>query len=262
VHVNQFGYLYRREGQNRTETNTTERHRQQFLGKIMSLFPGIYKGDRPVACCGKGGGSKISNNGSISTFSIGGSAKMAASVGVQGMVKIQYIGKQVSSTWYGDVTNAPYIFGIDRPKGWVDKRDVGSKEEKKGFLSKKDRDGNFIFKVVTDNKAEEVVEKKPEGELVTAIEGISVADTVEQPEMVTVMKGQSVGMSEAAPNRFDSSLPPKAKSIDSSELSVEQIKSLELSKEEWQELYKDELAGRNRKGAVAFLEDKIANWPT
>jgi GT2 family glycosyltransferase len=265
VHVNQFGYLYRREGQNRTETNTTERHRQQFLGKIMSLFPDIYKGDRPMACCGKGGGSKITNNGSVSTFSIGGSAKMAASVGVQGMTKIQYTGKQVSSTWHGDVTNAPYVFGIDRPRGWVDKRDVGSKEEKKGFLSKKDRDGNFIFKVVTDNKAEEVVEEK-----------------------ITVIKHQSVGMSEATasfvvednPNSSEVVVPgafsnatasasgtlhvkEKEKvAVDPSEISVEQIKQLELSKEEWHQLYKDELAGRNRKGAVAFLEEKLANWPT
>lgn len=38
-HVKQYGYLYRREGQNRTERNTTERHRQEFLAKIMSVFP-------------------------------------------------------------------------------------------------------------------------------------------------------------------------------------------------------------------------------
>jgi glycosyltransferase involved in cell wall biosynthesis len=263
VHVKQYGYLYRREGQNRTETNTTERHRQQFLGKIMSLFPDIYKGERPMACCGQGGGAKKTNNGVVSNFTTGGSLRMAAQIGTQGMVKIEYTGQKMASTWYGDVTNAPYEFGKDRKRGWVDKRDVGSKEDKKGFLSKQDDRKNFIFKVVTEGEAvEETVSKKPQAEPVLAIEGIPVVDVVEQPETevaVGNLQGHVVGV---ASNRFDSSPPPKPVTIDPSELNVEQVKGLELDREGWEQVYKDELAGRSRKGLITFLEEKIANWPT
>lgn len=270
VHVHQYGYLYRREGQNRTEHNTTERHRQQFLGKIMSLFPSIYKGERPMACCGKGGSKAITNNGASSNnFTMGGSARMAMDVGKVGMVKIEYLGQKMGSTWHGDVTNAPYEFGKDRKRGWVDKRDLGDREEKKGFLSKKDSNGNWIFKVVTGEKAEEV--KQPE--VVVVEEPVLVSEAVseisEEPHSVTLVDNPN-SSEFVAPGAFSNAVasgtltevaakkPKKKAVVDPSEMTVEQLKALALNREEWEEVYRLELAGRSRKGLILFLEEKLA----
>lgn len=257
VHVKQFGYLYRREGQNRTETNTTAAHRQRFLEKMQSLFPGIYRGERPMACCGKGANAK-SNNGAVSNglvnnslvrnLSMGGSLRMATQVGVVGMVKIEYLGKQMSSTWTGDVTGATYTFGVDRPKGWVDKRDAGSLEEKKGFLGKKDKmTGSLLFKIAKDNSS-----------IQEPIQAVEITQEIASPEIVGAMQGQVAGMGESrvpvAPvtNKIDFPDPEN--------MNVEQIKQLVLTREQWTEVYKAELAGRNRKGSIAFLEERLASF--
>lgn len=152
-------------------------------------------------------------------------------VGQAGMTKIEYTGAKMSSSWHGDVTHRDYIFGEDRPRGWVDNRDV------EGFLSKRDNKGNYVFRRVETPRPE----KQPE----------PVA--VETNEKVTVLKGQAVGRStdeiqvvEDFPNPND--------------LTIEEIKNLDLSLEQWKKLYSAELAGRSRKVAVAWLEDRIANW--
>lgn len=254
IHVRQLGYLYRREGQNRTERNTTEEHRRNFLTKMMSLFPAIYKGERPVACCGKGS-NKRSNNGTssktlVSTFSTGGSLRMATHVGSEGMVKIEYLGKQVSSTWTGDVTSAPYTFGVDRPKGWVDKRDVGTRESGKGFLSKKDRNGNYLFRLVEKQETTTEIASTDE-------EPLKVVEVVSEPEPVLVQEAAGTSLTTAT-----MSIAESKPLIDPTDMNVEQIRQLDsqnLTLEQWKEIYKLEMANRNRKSAVTFLEEKIAS---
>ena len=51
VRVDYPGYLYRREGQNRTLHNTNPAWRERFLTQLWGLFPRIYAGDRPIMCC-------------------------------------------------------------------------------------------------------------------------------------------------------------------------------------------------------------------
>lgn len=246
IHVKQFGYLYRREGQNRTERNTTEEHRKNFLRKIMDLFPDIYRGERPVACCGKGS-SKISTNGKVSALSLmslGGSARMARSVGSQGMVKIEYLGSQVMFTISGDVTDLPYTFGKDRPRGYVDKRDVGSKEEKTGFLSKKDRNtGQYLYRLAEKDSSTATSEP------VVATQVRQESNLVVAEERGAVATSEAVGTL-SAEKKIDFPNPD--------DLNVEEIKRLELTKEQWQAVYKAEMAGRNRKGATGFIEEKLA----
>lgn len=194
---------------------------------------------------------------------------MAMDVGKVGMVKIEYLGQKMGSTWHGDVTNAPYEFGKDRKRGWVDKRDLGDREEKKGFLSKKDSNGNWIFKVVTGEKAEEV--KQPE--VVVVEEPVLVSEAVseisEEPHSVTLVDNPN-SSEFVAPGAFSNAVasgtltevaakkPKKKAVVDPSEMTVEQLKTLALDREGWEEVYRLELAGRSRKGLISFLEEKLA----
>lgn len=239
VHVDNLGYLYRREGQNRTVTNTTEKHRQYFLNKIMDLFPRIYGGYRPMACCGRGGNKKPAMK---STTSQSGVQRMSANmIGTTGMIKLVYVGSKMSSSWHGEVSHRDYVFGQDRPRGWVDKRDA------EGFLKLRDSKGSILFKQADSSNVE--------------VEKFSVEEPVvkESSDTVTAVKGQAVG------NSFASTKAVKEGIVDfpdPTDLTVEEIKGLELSLAQWKSVYSAELAGRNRKGATLFLEEKIANWPS
>jgi glycosyltransferase involved in cell wall biosynthesis len=252
VHVQNYGYLYRREGQNRTERNTTQSHRERFLEKVMSLFPDIYKGKRPMACCGKGSNTKknVGVNSVLSARSMSMAMNGAAPIGSQGMELIEYRGEQMNFTISGDTTNAKYTFGKDRQKGWVDRRDLGTREGKMGFLSKRGADGNWLYRVASSN-----------GTAVAEPEPVAVMEVVEE-----VSKPMVEGVGEAS-----GTLTPRiaAKTAtptpNPSEMTVEQIKALaedNLTREQWEEMYKLEMAGRNRKGGVAFIEEVLANWGT
>lgn len=257
VHVHEFGYLYRREGQNRTETNTADYYRQYFADKIQRIFPKLYKGWRPMACCGgKGKNSSPSNNGkkntqTLMTVSENG-ARMANTIGQVGMVKLEYLGKQVASTWEGEVTYSPYIFGIDRPKGWVDKRDAGEKG-KSGFLNRKDKLGNYLFR-------EALEESSSNGTGLSApIPEVIVADA--ETSLAALAGATNITMTGTL-----SMVQPVQESMtgldfpDPTDMNVEEIKRLELTPEQWDRVYKTELANRNRKGAIAFLEEKLASF--
>lgn len=258
VHLKNFGYLYRREGQNRTETNTTETHREKFLEKIMGLFPEIYKGNRPMACCGKGSNTRknvgiTSKVTAYETRSLLVAENNSAPVGSVGMERLEYLGRQMSFTITGDVTNAKYSFGLDRPRGWVDKRDVGTRDGKTGFLSKRGSDGKWLYQIVgadsqptleavaitevTAESAPETTETETPTQLNGAVSLKATLTPVNQPQAV------------AAPNPSD--------------LTVEEIKALvnqNLTRDQWEQIYRQEMADRSRKGAVAFIEELLASW--
>ena len=142
INTGEYDYLYRREGQNRTLTNTTPKWRSFFLGQIRETFPEIYNGDRPDMCCGRG--VKNNNNGS--------KAKMAVKnemVGRDGWVILEYIGGNAGNeTWYGDY--GTYVIGGAKPRSYVDQRD------KKKLLNLRDR-GKPVFKEYVE-PVKEVVE--------------------------------------------------------------------------------------------------------
>ena len=50
VHLPEPYALYRREGQNRSLTNGKDRN--VFLGQLKATFPELYRGERPMGCCG------------------------------------------------------------------------------------------------------------------------------------------------------------------------------------------------------------------
>jgi glycosyltransferase involved in cell wall biosynthesis/predicted flap endonuclease-1-like 5' DNA nuclease len=127
VHVHRPGYLYRREGHNRSLQNMGPQWRNRFQSKLMALFPAIYAGERPMACCG---GRRQAPKQTITKVAqkAGKAAPAVFQVpGQGGMALLEYVGLNVgTSTWYGPVTGTRYEFGAnprDKIK-YVDARDV------------------------------------------------------------------------------------------------------------------------------------------
>jgi len=116
-----FGYLYRREGQNRSLTNQGPEWHQKFMSQLRELFPALYQGVRPMGCCG-GGDPRPVPQGARNASS---QPLLLSELGSEGMTLLQFLGSGSSSQpWYGPVTGARYMFGGNRPQGYVDNRDV------------------------------------------------------------------------------------------------------------------------------------------
>lgn len=252
VHVSNLGYLYRREGQNRTETNTTESHREKFLNKVMDLFPDLYRGHRPMACCGRGGNTKKSmgKTASILTNSAFGENTM---IGRNGMERIEYLGEQMNFTISGSATNAKYSFGKDRQRGWVAKEDVGDRNTlNSGFLSMKDKQtGKWLYQLVKGEKKVEAPVGEPK-------ELTPVSISVTEEDTVVIHKTGAVGINE---NFGTLTVAPKVEFPDPKDVNVAEIKEWKLGQDQWEEVYKAEMKGANRKGATVFIEELLANWP-
>lgn len=118
VHISNVGYLYRRAGQNRTLKNTTPDWRARFKQQIEELFPQLYGGERPMACCG---GSRNGNRPSSS----GPGTKEIPLVGVLGMTVVEYLGENYGKqTFWGPVTGQAYTFSAAQKRRNVDNRDL------------------------------------------------------------------------------------------------------------------------------------------
>jgi glycosyltransferase involved in cell wall biosynthesis len=117
------GNLVRREDQNRSLRNSGPGWRKRFLTQIMSLYPNIYKGERPVGCCG---GRRVSKSRSRSRRSVPAAAAGQAMVARTGFRLIEYIGGNTGSmTFMGPVTERRYKFGDNARDriGYVDAKD-------------------------------------------------------------------------------------------------------------------------------------------
>lgn len=252
THVRQYGYLYRRENQNRSLTNTSPEHHNAFLKKISGLFPEVYGGSRPMACCGKGRTNPAKSPAQVSQqsmvakrtqFTSGGN--IMANAGAEGFVKLEYTGKGMTSVYDGPVTNTRYRFGKDgRTTGWVDVRDAGERGSGKGFLDEKDGKGNYIFEMIegvtsTATKTQGV-EVKPASAKKTATQG--VVDAQIDP---TVVVGEAAG-------EETTDFP------DPADLNASEIRGLDLTREQWQAMYEAEMGNKNRKSVVTYIEEKLA----
>lgn len=54
AHVERMGYLYRREGQNRSLLNSSPEWLRRFMAQLKDLFPEAYYDPLPLGCCGSG----------------------------------------------------------------------------------------------------------------------------------------------------------------------------------------------------------------
>lgn len=114
VRIRHTGYFYRREGQNRTLVNTTPHKREEYLAKIMSLYPDIYKGVRPMSCCGGRQSKSVARRSYTPDVS-------------PGYTILEYIGSNYGSqSWYGPVTHTRYMAGLSHKLVRVDDRDLHS----------------------------------------------------------------------------------------------------------------------------------------
>lgn len=121
--VPQAGYLYRREGQGRSMRNVGAEWRSRFLAQMQSLFPEAYDRERyPEMCCGRNGNDQYRNTGEQKMARM---KQIQALAGGEGLTLIRYVGSSIgTSYWYGPVSGIRYSFGLSRPLGYVDTRDL------------------------------------------------------------------------------------------------------------------------------------------
>lgn len=169
VHVNKAGYLYRREGQNRTLTNTTPEKRERFLHDIQTEFSDVYAGRYPMSCCG---GSKRNPTKLRTTVRNSGVNAMAGPdlVGSAGMTLVEYVGGNFGEqSYYGSVTGTKYIFSAEKKRKWVDDKDLS------GMLDRV-RNGKRLFIKSVKKPVEQISSK------VTVSEPVEESKLMEEPE--------------------------------------------------------------------------------
>ena len=142
--------------------------------------------------------------------------------GIEGFVEIEYVGDRQLSTFTGEATNTRYRFGATRRIGFVDKRDVGERPSEgrpgSGFLALR-RNGQYLFRAVEAPPAPAEPEPEPEPEA-----------AVSEPEVMA---------------------------LDPNELTVDEIRALDLSPVAWAQLLDAERAGKNRKSAVEHIQAQL-----
>lgn len=174
------GYLYRREKQNRTLTNTTKADWRLFYARIQQLFPEYYDGRRDRAmCCGQGARQKVSG-------AVNRSKSSAIVPGGEGLVTLEYIGHSAGTqSFYGWVTGARYVAGLSQKYIAVDPRDLSSgKSNKPGLLEMRDN-GRAVFHVYSQPKAA-VKEAAPAPAPVNVIE--AETGMKDEPEVVAELE--------------------------------------------------------------------------
>lgn len=118
VHVDYAGYLYRREGQNRTVKNSSSENQKRYFELMKETFESIYQGRRPMGCCG--------NRKNSSTVQLV-TQYNSTLVGAEGMTLLFYNGDNFGSeVYFGPVTGTAYKFSKSKPIRNVDVRDLHS----------------------------------------------------------------------------------------------------------------------------------------
>lgn len=249
VHLDFPGYLYRREEQGRSTRNTNTKWMNRFAEQMRRLFPRIYAGERPMACCGQrsvslpaGSGAKGIDMNSMNNL-----------VGQKGMTLVEYRGSNAGSqTWHSPVTNTRYVFGGKRKVGFVDNRDVQ-------WITTTFWEGDKqLFRVASEQPAaaELVVDPGEAGEINPPAPGGPVIGDADlnppaaETAVVEVVKKTSEDVGEVA-------LPFDPKTLNITDLK-KQLGSQPYSLAELQALLTAENADSPRSGAVSAIEAAIA----
>lgn len=233
------GYLYRREGHNRSQGNAGNEWRQYFVIKMREEFPDLYAGERTMSCCG---GGRASVTGSRS----GGNRTMKASLGSGGTVMVEFLGLSVGSTNWGGPGSTPsgryYRFGNntrDKVK-YVEEIDLP-------WLLAVKEDGKSMF------KRRETPPLQPTAGTVDATGDVvatvkkPVAEPVEEPVVETP---EPVAVLADAPEPVALIVP------DPSKLTVAEIRELELTTEGWEKLEAMERKGKYRVTVLDIVHER------
>ncbi len=213
------GYLYRREKQNRTLQNTTPQHRQLFLAKLKQIFPEIYGGFRPDMCCGKPDKKQKAQ--------INKSVKQARQeTAREGEIILQYIGKSHGTqSFYGVETGKRYVAGLSHPLVAVDRRDLAGTQTRPGILAI--MDGRVkLFQIW----------KPPVKKIMPTLPAQDISKLIEPEKIAEIEEGK----------------PDEMPDIEN--MSLTEIKNLDLRFVNVSDLYEIECSGRNRKNVLKYLE--------
>ena len=128
AHVKEPLYLYRWEGQNRSNRNKGSQVRLQFQGKMQATYPDLYRGERPNMCCGSKSKSEArARMSSVSKRTVPNSPNRYAPLayGDGGTTLIEYLlNKAGPVQYFGAVTKKQYQFGGQQTQNYVDNLDV------------------------------------------------------------------------------------------------------------------------------------------
>lgn len=242
VHVAQPGYLYRREGQNRTLHNTSPEWRDYFLRQLRDLYPDVYRGDMPMACCGK------KDDPVRRALPNGDGATRSLTPSPSSLPQIEYVGGNVGEVTWGGPGATPsgklYRFSGANRVRHVDARDVP------WFVNLKDG-GRFPFRAV------QVAQPETQGTVtIDRTDGIDEDEARAAASILAQRKNEQSKF-----NNLQNLEPPQADVVvpDPADLTIAELSALSLSVAEWDELLRQERAGRARKGALERMEARRAD---
>lgn len=251
--IERSGYLYRREGHNRSLRNSGLEWREKFVEQMRTIFPKLYRGERPMSCCG--GGTTI--NMSEGTRAMIQQQQLPAG---EDMVLVEYTGGSVGTTLWGGPGTVPsgtyYRFGKDP----VHQTKYVHKVDLQWFLNYREELGDDQTIAIFALKPEEEEEvKTPEptgtelggevamsGELnAILIKGSESTEELPMEEPEEVMIGE-------APQPEESQQVP-----DPANLTIAEIKELQLTSTGWRMLLDMEVDGKSRLGVMDWAKSKI-----
>jgi hypothetical protein len=200
VHVNYAGYVYRREGQNRTLTNNSLEYNMHFSEMIRKRFAEMYNGRYEMGCCGSRTSVNRMNRPAVNI--------PQALAGAEGVTALEYQGGNYGTvSYFGPVTGVGYKFdaGVNIRKT-VDNRDLHT-DKGTGLLDMREHT-KAIFKIAPEDAT-----------LAPAPAAIQepVPVPVSVPEPVTEETPWSVLLDKDNPNL--------SKLIESGHLTVESVKA-------------------------------------
>lgn len=232
-------YLYRRHPQNRTKTNTTPEWHNRFLDQLRGMFPLIYAGDRPMACCGG------------KTNPVGAAPSAPQSLpGADGFTILEYVGYNDGTQSWWAASGQRYVAGGSKKYIQVANGDVASMLEQYDGATQ-------VFKVYTP--------PQPVAEPVTAaVEGEQAEEPSPEPVVAMTLAPESDSPGElveqvdvfAESSPIDTSqYPVKSKKGESIVGWFEQNQPDEATA---QLVYNDEQMKQARTTALSFIENYIA----
>jgi len=145
---------------------------------------------------------------------------------------LEYVGPSYGTQTFW-VENTAYRFGLNQPLGYV------AKEHTDIMLRMSSKQGNRLFVKV------ELVEEEPEPE------PVKEAETVEPVEEEVTMETVE------EPSHAHTELTVDEEPLDPSEMTVTEIKNLDLTPDEAMVLLEKERMGKDRVTATSYLEDVL-----
>lgn len=221
------GYLYRRHNDNRTLINTDWEWRQSFIAQMHTLYPSLYRGEKPMVCCEP----KVSR-GAARSAAPAASPQVPNGNAPQGMVLVEYIGQNVGSTRWGGPGGAPssryYVF-------------ANSPRDKIKYVATQDLD--WLFGLREGGKPMVRLFVPPE------VEPVAAPAPVTAPE-ITIPAG-TYELGAAVVEAILGSNP------DPGALTVAQIKELTLTPAQWGALRQLELDGKSRRSVIEYARAQM-----